>query len=621
MMRFLRLAIRLFSLCLLIVVGGNTALWAQNNAPAASSGNEGKIIEIISTRELEVFTATKTNPQELRKLVGDVVLRQGNATMRCDSAYFYSTDNNVQAFGNVVIEQGDSVTIKGERLFYNGNKRTATLSRRVFLSDRKADITADSLYYYMTNRKAVLSRNVHLTDKKSDIDAERLEYFVPTKQAELYKNVHLTSGETDITSQRMSYNVNTKDTRILKNAKLTNPRGELSSDSLLYNVNTQQGTYHNGGKLVTKDKTLTSRRAFYDGKADHVRFDDDVYLVSPEYDLHTPHLDYDLKTEEADFKGATLIKGKDGSTITANSGKYDSRNDRINLNERIAVQNKTQNIIADRLSYDKKIGYSKAEGNVLMTDTTQKMTVRSQYANFYDKDKRTEAFGKAHITQISDKGDTLYLLADTIVSYSIKPPTTNNATTNTPPSKVMYAYRNVQIIRRDLQGVCDSLHYAEHDSMFKMYRNPVLWSDNYQLNADTILVATQQNKPKLLRLRSNAFIGNAVQGNAYDQVKGRNITGYFKDGNMDHIDVDGNAESIYYAQDDDKRFMGANRSTSGAMYILFEANTVSQIRFEQKPEATFYPMREVDPERFVLRGFKWLAHRRPIFAPAPSDKP
>lgn len=604
--------------CLLLLLSSLALLHAQPTAPATPADG-GKIIEILSARELEVITATKGNTQELRKLVGEVVLRQGNATMKCDSAYFYSTDNNVQAFGNVVIEQGDSVTIKGDRLFYNGNKKTAILSRHVFLTDKKADITADSLHYYMSTRKAVLTRKVHLTDKKSDIDADRLEYFVPTKQAELYKNVHLTSGETDITSQRMSYNVNTKDTKIVQNAKLVSPRGELSSDSLFYNVNSQEGTYRSGGKLVTKEKTLTSRRGFYEGKADRVMFDDDVHLVSTEYDLHTLHLDYNLKTEEADFKGATTITSKDGSIIKANSGKYDSRNDRINLNDRIAIQNKSQNIIADRLNYNKKDGYSKAEGNVLMTDTAQRMTVKSDYANFYDKDKRMEAYRHAHITQVSDKGDTLYLTADTIVSYNVKnisakttPNNTSSPTTKT-ESKVFYAYRNVNIIRRDLQGVCDSLYYAEHDSLFKMYYNPVLWSDNYQLTADTITVQTVQNRPKLLLLRSNAFIANAVQDKAYDQVKGKNITGYFKDGDMERVVADGNAESIYYAQDDDKKFIGVNRSSSGAMYILFDQKKLSQIRFEQKPEATFYPMKDVVPSKFILRGFKWLADRRPVF--------
>jgi lipopolysaccharide export system protein LptA len=599
-----------YGCCLLLC----SLLGKAQNAPSPNATDAGKTIEIVQARELEVITA-KGNTQELRKLVGDVILKQGNATMKCDSAYFYSNENNVRAFGHVVIEQGDSVTLKSEQLFYNGNKKIATMSRNVFLTDKKADITADSLYYYMHNRKAVLSRKVHLTDKKSDIDADRLEYFVPTKQAEFYKNIHLKSGETDITSQRMSYNVNSKDTRIVKEAKLVSPRGELSSDSLFYNVNTQQGTYNNGGKLVTKDKTLTSQRAHYDGKADRVKFDDNVLLISPEYNLETPHLDYDLKTEEADFAGATTITSKDGSIIKANSGKYDSRNDRLNLNERIAIQNKGQNIIADRLNYNKKDGYSKAEGNVIMTDTAQNTTLRSQYANFYDKNKRVEAYGNANITNISDNGDTLYLFADTIVSFNPAAAQANKPNNNAKDSKVFYAYKNVKIVRRDLQGVCDSLYYSERDSLFRMYYQPILWSDNYQLNADTITVMTEQNKPRLLLLRSNAFIGNAVQGDAYDQVKGKDITGYFQNGNMHKMIADGNAESIYYAQDDDKKFIGANRSSSGIIQILFAEKAIDKIKFEQKPEATFFPMKEVVPSKFMLRGFQWQAHRRPNFPP------
>lgn len=659
-----------FSILLLCIVGGRTA-YAQvaptsptiptGNNNGGGNNNNDKTIEILSADLLEVQTEKS---RELRKLVGNVALKQGNTIIRCDSAYFYISENNAQTYGHVVIEQGDSVTIKAEKLFFNGNKKTATLSKNVYLTDKKAEITADSLHYYLTPRKAVLRKNVHLTDKKSDITADKLDYDVGKKQAELRDNVHLKGQNADITAGKLNYNVETKDAEILQNVVLTSEKMTLKTEHLDYNINTQEGSYTEGGQIETQNKTLKSRSALYYGREDLVKFRDDVRLKSPEYDLSTPTLDYNLQTEVADFSGPTLIKSKDGD-IKTNAGTYDSKNDRLDFKQRTTIQNKNQNITADQLRYNKKLGYSRAEGNVLMVDTVEKMTLRSRYANFYDNKNRMEAYQDVLLTNIID-GDTLYLAADTIISREadtlaidkkIKPitpvispnkakvPTKTSGNTAATPNpaaadtipittlptatpnpiqkndkteknkgkpKVFQAYRHVKILKSDLQAVADSLVYSLADSTFRLYHNPIVWSEKYQLNADTILLFTQKSKPDQADLIQNAYIGNEHEEPfVYDQVKAKQITALFSEGKISKLTAVGNAESIYYAQDEQKKYVGTNKSLSSAMVVYFLDKEVDRITFVEKPEATFYPIKQVNPKQFMLRGFKWLAEKRP----------
>lgn len=645
---------------------------ANNNNNANSGGQDDKTIEILSADLLEVETQKN---QELRKLVGNVALKQGNTTIYCDSAYFYISQNNAQTFGHVRIEQGDSVRIRAEKLFFNGDKRTATLSKNVYLSDKKAEITADSLHYYLNPRKAVLRKNVHLTDKKSDITADKLDYDVGKKYAELRDNVHLVGRNADITAARLNYDVNTKDAELLENVVLKSEKMTLKTQHLDYNINTQEGKYQEGGQIQTQNKTLDSQTANYYGSEDMVKFRDNVHLKSPDYDLSTPVLDYNLSTEVADFKGPTTIRSKDGD-IKTNAGTYDSKNDRIDFKERTTIQNKNQNITADQLRYNKKAGYSRAEGNVLMIDTVEKMTLRSRYANFYDKDNRMEAYQDVLLINIIDN-DTLYLAADTLISREadtlhadkkIVPPqiilpnnaataqsrtdnaalvkndsiagisgvaagTNNNINSNnnstTPPRnppqaqtetktptnkekpKIFHAYRHVKILKSNIQAVCDSLVYSLADSAFRFYYGPIIWSEQYQMNADTILLFTERSKPKHAALIQNAYIGNEHQPYVYDQVKGKQITALFTDGKINRMIAAGNAESIYYAQDEQKKYVGANKSLSSQMVIYFTNEEVDKITFIQKPEATFYPIKQVTPKQFMLRGFKWLADKRP----------
>jgi len=83
--------------------------------------------------------------------------------------------------------------------------------------------------------------------------------------------------------------------------------------------------------------------------------------------------------------------------------------------------------------------------------------------------------------------------------------------------------------------------------------------------------------------------------------------------------VEGNAESIYYGEEEeegrgkqkDKAFIGVNRAQSSVMRVYFTADNVDRISFIENPTATFFPIQEVNPRDFIIRGFKWLERLRP----------
>ncbi|MBI4648442.1 MAG: hypothetical protein HY738_18130 [Bacteroidia bacterium] len=96
----------------------------------------------------------------------------------------------------------------------------------------------------------------------------------------------------------------------------------------------------------------------------------------------------------------------------------------------------------------------------------------------------------------------------------------------------------------------------------------------------------------------------------YNQMRGKNMTGYFKDGNLYRIDVTGNGETVYYAKDDDG-FIGVNKALGSYLRIILEDNEVSEIIFNTTPEGTMYPVNQLQPEELKLKGFIWLAKCRP----------
>lgn len=588
--------------CGIFLMGANGgAVYAQQPLGV----DDTKLIEIINSDELEVIDEANVS---VRKLKGNVQLKQGNMTLMCDSALLYYRDNNVRAFGRVVIQQGDSVEIKSSRAFYYGNQRKATFNNKVFLTDRKTEIRSDSLVYLLSTRKATLHKNVELKDSKATVKADKIAYTVKDKQAYLYKNVDLLGNDgTRIVTDKMDYNANTKQVELYKNGKMTRPDSTaIESDRMSYNMQTQLGGYSGGGKLTNKATVLTSQQADYNGAEKVAHFTENVRLTTPEYTLQTPQLDYDITTEKAQFKGASTITNADG-VINANAGTYNAQTNRLELNERTTIDQKQQQLTADQLTYDKATGYTKATGKVVLYDKEQHTTLNSQYLHIYEKDKRALAYNEVLLTQIDGK-DTLRLTADTLLTYNL-PRTLPDGKIDS--VKHILAYEHVQIQRTDLLAVCDSMGYTTADSTFRLYRNPIIWSSDYQLYADTVQLVTQNNAAKAIHLQSNAFAANRLQDGVYNQIKAKQIDGYFAAGKIDRLLANGNAESVYFAQDEQQRYSGVNKASAGSINTYFKEGKADKVKYLTQPNAVFYPMKDVRPRDFILRGFEWKEERKP----------
>ena len=163
-----------------------------------------------------------------------------------------------------------------------------------------------------------------------------------------------------------------------------------------------------------------------------------------------------------------------------------------------------------------------------------------------------------------------------------------------------------------MQGICDSIAFSYLDSTFHLYRDPVLWVDDNQLTADTITVLLHDNKVYRMDLIRNAFAVSAADTGWFNQVQGKNMTGHFEEGRLVKMDVEGNGESIYYAEDDDGAFIGVNKSICSNMILFFsEERKVDRIYFITEPDATLYPLSQLPEEETKLKNFKWLIEKKP----------
>ena len=173
------------------------------------------------------------------------------------------------------------------------------------------------------------------------------------------------------------------------------------------------------------------------------------------------------------------------------------------------------------------------------------------------------------------------------------------------------AYYHVRIFSDSLQAVGDSLFYSGEDSAFRLFKNPIVWARESQVTGDTIYLFTQNKKPSRLYVFENALTINKVGDAYYNQIKGRTINGYFKNGNMDFLRAKSNAESIYYAQDESNKFIGVNQATADIIDMYFQEKKPQKVIFRNNLVGTTFPMRQVNHEELRLRGFKWQEDLKP----------
>ena len=261
-------------------------------------------------------------------------------------------------------------------------------------------------------------------------------------------------------------------------------------------------------------------------------------------------LDYNESSEIAYFSGNTFIKG-DGNLIFCKNGFYDTRNDISEFNEDAYLISDGHTIKGDKLYYDRNIGLGIATGNIQLKDSVNQIIVTGDYGTRNETNNLSFVTGKTLVSKWFEENDTLFLSADTIKVFKIDSTNTNQ----------LFCFHDVRIYKKDLQGICDSMTYLQSDSLIQMFYSPFIWSENSQMNGDTILIQLSSKRIKELKLRNNSFIADAVSvmdtilndtlpTGEYNQIKGKNIKAIFTQDTIRIVYVTGNGQSIYFTQED-----------------------------------------------------------------------
>lgn len=432
-------------------------------------------------------------------------------------------------------------------------------------------------------------------------------------QIEAFGNVHINDADTiQAYSQYLKYRGNDKIAHLQKKVRLTDGKVILTTEDLEYDLNSRLGTYKDGGKVVNGKTIMTSKEGYYYAETKEAYFIKNVKLTDPEYKVSTDSLLYNIDSSLATFIAPTEIF--DGnSRILTKSGFYDMKNGLASFGERPVIQDSSQEIIANHIDFDKQTGNGVAVGNVVYKDTAQGIAILAGETKFNNKTNEVLA-SKKPLLIIKQEKDSLYIASDTLFSGKMLNQNFNDSSeVSQKPDSIRFfrAYRHVRIFSDSLQAVCDSLHFTDLDSTFRLYQDPVLWANENQLYGDSIFLKLKNKKADELKVLENGFALSKTKENFFNQLRGTSITGYFNEGRINVLNAKGSAENIYYIQDEDSSYAGMNYSKADAIGLHFGKEGLEKVNWINSVEGTTYPMGQIPGDKKELRNFRWLDQRRP----------
>jgi lipopolysaccharide export system protein LptA len=420
-----------------------------------------------------------------------------------------------------------------------------------------------------------------------------------------FGNVHVKQGDTlNLYGDRLIYNATTKTAEVFDNIRMIDKDMTLTTNYLIHDIRAEISTYYNGGKIVSRqnDNVLVSKTGYYHGSSELFFFKKDVVLTNPDYVINTDSLRFDTRTEIAYFTGPTTIESKD-SFIYCENGWSNTKTNVSQFNENAYIITDTQKMEGDSIHYDQNLGIGQGFMNVQITDTINNYLINGDYAIYNEKTGHSTVTKRAMLTMV-DKRDSLYLHADTL--FSIR---------DTSKSNIVYAYHKVKFFRNDLQGMCDSLIYNDTDSTIIMHFDPVLWSDENQITGDLITLYLKEGGLDKMFIDKDAFIASQADSTHYNQIKGREMTGYFREGQLYKVDVNGNGETVYFIKEessDGDKDVGMNKVICSDITIYIDSSKVKLIKFMDVPSGVMHPQDKIPQEDMVLKGFNWDESGRPF---------
>jgi lipopolysaccharide assembly outer membrane protein LptD (OstA) len=451
---------------------------------------------------------------------------------------------------------------------------------------------------------ALLTGNVRVSHEGIVFTCNKAYFFQKENYLKAFGEVQMVQGDTlFLNSKYAEYNGELKKAYATGNVIMRSPESTLATDTINFDRNTQEAFYNYYGTITSKENTLKSKSGRYFANEKKFKFLTAVTITNPKYTIKSNHLDYYTNSGHSYLFGPSTITSKENYIYTE-KGFYDTKKNFAYFRRKSFIKYKDRKIEGDSLYYDRNREYASATNNVKVTDSINKGILKGHYAEIYrnlktEKDSMIITKRAVAITLVEK--DSMYIHGKKMLI------------TGKVGDRVIRGFNNVRFYKTDMSGKCDSIHSNQKTALSKLIGKPILWNYENQMTGDVMHLIGNNNTEKLdsLKVLNNTFIISKDSiGTGYNQVKGMNLYGKFKDNKLNEVDIIKNTEVIYYMRNDQNELIGINKSVGSKINMILDKNTIETLTIFNNPDGDIYPEKELPENARKLRGFIWRGDER-----------
>ena len=457
---------------------------------------------------------------------------------------------------------------------------------------------------------------VHLLHDGMDIWSDYALFYKKNNSFKARGNVVVKQGDSiELFSENLDYDGNTRKIIAKKNVIFNSKTTNLKTQILFHDRDLKEIYFENGGVIKDSTNTIKSKEGKYFLDSSKYEFKKRVNVYNNNSDIKSKKLDYYSNTEKVFFYGPTVITGKD-YRIFSEKGFYNTKNKNGFFNTKAKIEYSNRTIKGDSLIFDDFKKYASGTKNVIIIDTTNKTIIKGDYAEVFKELDSAMVTKNSYAIKLLEK-DSLFIKADTLFAIGPK------------ENRFIKGRYNVKFYKTNMSGKSDKFIMNQKNGLIKLMRNnltkreqqiltskeiakknPVIWNGESQMTGDEIHIIRnlKTNKLDSLKILNNAFVieKDSFGIDNYNQIKGIDLFGNFKDNELEKIRLDRNTEMIYYLYDEETReLIGIDKAICSSILMTINNNKIDEIIFYTNPEGKVYPEEELELNQKILNGFNW----------------
>lgn len=481
------------------------------------------------------------------------------------------------------------------------------------------------------NGNPYFSGNVQFSHQGSLLSADEVIFYQEQNFVKAIGNVRLQNADGSvITAGQMEYDGDTQKGIARKKVLLTDPGQTIQTETLYYDRLSNKAYFNTGGTISKDGNVMYTKSATYDLNSRLIDFTGNVKIDNPEYTVEGVNIIQNQNTNTATFNGpTTIINKKDpANLIYTEKGTYNMNSKEVYLRKNSRIHYNGKILTGDDLYFNQITGFGTGRGNVTLRDPQENRYMKGGYGEIYEKKDSAMMTEKPYAVKILEK-DSMYFSANRILAYQkmdeINP---------LKKKSFLRAYRQARMFKSNIQVRADSLSFNETDGIMHLFGKPIAWSGEKQVTGNKIEAYFDTEKEFIdsLRVVGDAFaISKADSLNLKDefnQVKGKLMTVYYEQNDVELAKVIGNAQAITYADDQNEKTkeverIGVSLSTCGVIEAEFEERKVQIISCNIGANTDIYPMSLISREQRFFPDFNWntkdrLRRWQDIFVESPN---